>query len=681
MGFFDRFRRKKDKNNSDGINTILINKKNNEIHNDDINVYDIFKKEDSFEPSFDAKTKNFKYLEDLIQESNDKLILDFDIILDDAEELAYGQGIDLKSVKIIDGNNHFIDARGKTPIFSSAISSAYTFKNIIFRGGFSKDGGVISCFLGSVNFENCTFEYNQAERGGAIFFKSYFNNSGKFSVNFKDCTFKCNHANDGGVIYIERFINDKVVDFKFLNCSFISNSAKDTATIVNAGRCTIIESSFIGNNSDAGCVLNNIYTEDVILNSINIVKCIFKENSQCINNGGYLEVYDSKFINNLETEFFQDKKDAQLFINNSSISSSHNQNCVFLDSGLANISYTKFENENGEFLIYSNNANVKIQKFKSDKTPFEKRIYNNGNLDIKIFEKEKNGVVIYSLAQENNFDYIHNQNGFEDLEKLINESSNELLFNEDFILQSHEQEFYEGGIELCQDGLVIDGQNHIIDANNLSRIFYITGRDITLKNIIFKNGKYFYTNFILETSGGATISTIHDTSITIINCKFIENYSDVSGGSIANKGDLTIKNSIFDKNFAINYGGAIYNNGSLDIYDTDFRNNNGYTGGAIYNDDFIYLNTVNFENNIARFQAGAILNKSNLKAIDCDFKKNSAQQDSGGAINNTANECFGESSCYLNSCNFIKNTAVNSGAIRNNSHIPLIIQLQIQVIL
>lgn len=68
-------------------------------------------------------------------------------------------------------------------------------------------------------------------------------------------------------------------------------------------------------------------------------------------------------------------------------------------------------------------------------------------------------------------------------------------------MDEDEQLFFEGGIELDEDNLTIDGQNHVIDANNLSRIFYITGKNITLKNIIFKNGMFYKTAVSSEFDG------------------------------------------------------------------------------------------------------------------------------------------------------------------------------------
>ena len=81
------------------------------------------------------------------------------------------------------------------------------------------------------------------------------------------------------------------------------------------------------------------------------------------------------------------------------------------------------------------------------------------------------------------FDFGH-------LDRIIHKSNEKEIFLEDDILfENYEKEYYEGGIELDIDDLVIDGNGKTIDGDGKSRIFTVTGKNITLKNITFKNGK------------------------------------------------------------------------------------------------------------------------------------------------------------------------------------------------
>jgi len=72
--------------------------------------------------------------------------------------------------------------------------------------------------------------------------------------------------------------------------------------------------------------------------------------------------------------------------------------------------------------------------------------------------------------------------------------------------------YIKNSIKITQDDLTIDGNGHTIDAQNNSQIFNITGNNITLKNIIFKNA-------LTKKSGGAILN--FKGTIKVIDCEFI----------------------------------------------------------------------------------------------------------------------------------------------------------------
>ncbi|MCF0227104.1 MAG: hypothetical protein HUK28_07365, partial [Methanobrevibacter sp.] len=96
------------------------------------------------------------------------------------------------------------------------------------------------------------------------------------------------------------------------------------------------------------------------------------------------------------------------------------------------------------------------------------------------------------------------------------------------------------GIKIINN-LIIDGKEHIIDANNVGRIFNISnGANVTLKNINFING--------------------FDTS-------------SLGGGAIYNEGNLIVDNCHFENLTTNSNGGAIYTNGSsVGVVDSKFIN-------------------------------------------------------------------------------------------------------------
>ena len=65
---------------------------------------------------------------------------------------------------------------------------------------------------------------------------------------------------------------------------------------------------------------------------------------------------------------------------------------------------------------------------------------------------------------------------------------------------------YKDGIKLDVDGLVIGGNGHTIDAKGKTRIFYCTGKNITIKNITLKNGHAEYGGAIYNRDGKLTVS-------------------------------------------------------------------------------------------------------------------------------------------------------------------------------
>ena len=145
------------------------------------------------------------------------------------------KGISITKSMTIDGNGHTIDANKKTRIFTIKASDV-VLKNIIFKNGYSTNGGAIS-FEKVDNYEtssncvvdNCTFIDCRAEKSGAIHltegymfsdgghgFKDGCSNCVINNSNFINC-----HANTGGAI---SFYDDENTG-SISNCNFINCSA------------------------------------------------------------------------------------------------------------------------------------------------------------------------------------------------------------------------------------------------------------------------------------------------------------------------------------------------------------------------------------------------------------------------------------------------------------------------
>ena len=144
-------------------------------------------------------------------------------------------------------------------------------------------------------------------------------------------------------------------------------------------------------------------------------------------------------------------------------------------------------------------------------------------------------------------------------------------------------------IHICKDNITINGNGHIIDGKNKSLLFNISGENVKIYNLTFKNSHYT-KNIISEKKSFKYESTSSlilwqgDNGI-ISNCKFYNNSALNIGGAITWIGNNgLINNSIFENDTSGIIGGAIYITGSNNtIHDCFFCYCNSQIGGeAIY---------------------------------------------------------------------------------------------------
>lgn len=224
-------------------------------------------------------------------------------------------------------------------------------------------------------------------------------------------------------------------------------------------------------------------------------------------------------------------------------------------------------------------------------------------------------------------------------------------------------------------------ENLILDGNNETEAFYITGEDdkkaiLTIKNCTIQNFKDLeqydlssisvrensilnIENSIIQnntaTTNGAIIYSNSDSTINIKNSTFINNKSDKSAGAIAAYGDIYIDNSVFEKNQSKKTSGAVLASGKATIKNTTFKENLSQSGGAIYANEisiesskfiqnfakwggalFLTKNTniqnVKFDSNLSLFHGGAIYHSSEeTNIINSTFNENKTGKN-GGAI-------------------------------------------------
>ena len=218
-------------------------------------------------------------------------------------------------------------------------------------------------------------------------------------------------------------------------------------------------------------------------------------------------------------------------------------------------------------------------------------------------------------------------NSFNDLQILINNTTNnEINLEKDY-------EYYNGDKPInINKPIIINGNNHIIDAKNASKIFNIQADNVTIKNItltgassnplykkssilnpipiltatpgyngvIYNQGIFEDTNYInYQYTGGYDSGAINcsGNNLKIINSTLTNNYGTTGGGIYITGNNLQLINVTFANNSA-QRGGAIYNTGkNTSISNSQFNSNNALYGDSIYSNNDINIQNCNFTHN------------------------------------------------------------------------------------
>ena len=127
---------------------------------------------------------------------------------------------------------------------------------------------------------------------------------------------------------------------------------------------------------------------------------------------------------------------------------------------------------------------------------------------------------------------------FNDLNKDINESTNELKLTHDYVYDEGNDINFTDGINVSKSNFLLDGNGYSIDGNGKARIFNIIGNNVTLKNLIIKNAlngavsfvqpnaEYYLDNVTIQNSSSKYASggiELNATNLVVNNSKFISN--------------------------------------------------------------------------------------------------------------------------------------------------------------
>ena len=175
--------------------------------------------------------------------------------------------------------------------------------------------------------------------------------------------------------------------------------------------------------------------------------------------------------------------------------------------------------------------------------------------------------------------------------------------------------------------ITIEGNGHIIDANNKSRIFYITSDNVCIKNTTFISANS-------QNLAGGSISWWGNNA-SLVDCKFINSKAVSGGGAVYfNGNNITLTNCEFNGNH-VTYGADISLTGKtgFDPSKLHIQTVNSHGGAVYFDGDNIDITDCRFSNNTADLDGGALTFSwsSNINISNSLFKGNSVKYN-GGAI-------------------------------------------------
>ena len=212
-----------------------------------------------------------------------------------------------------------------------------------------------------------------------------------------------------------------------------------------------------------------------------------------------------------------------------------------------------------------------------------------------------------------------------------------------------------GTILINASNVIIDGNGYTIDAKSKSRLFNITGDNVTIKNLRFINGKSI-------NEGGA----IHVSSscLTIINSTFENCIAQYGGVVYGNWTDIVIVDSTFADNEVKDFSGSeiaeggviCTRSGKVSISNSTFTNNTAFYGAVVHTDSgMISFADSRFESNRALYYGGIVHSAGDVNVMNSDFLYNYASL-YGGAI-----FCYEESRLLVKNSTFTNNTCYHYG--------------------
>ena len=229
-------------------------------------------------------------------------------------------------------------------------------------------------------------------------------------------------------------------------------------------------------------------------------------------------------------------------------------------------------------------------------------------------------------------------------------------------------------IRIDASNVVINGNGHSINAQNRTRIFFITGNNVTIRNITLSGGRSIGEGgAIFFGSSGISIIASNFTgnwaetgaaifasgNVFIQSSGFTDNTAEAGGAIFSDEGNITVTDSVFTNNDASYGGGAIYTTAKVDITSSLFAGNDVEKyGGAIFTNGKdlgkVSIRNSIFTNNTSKLHGGVFVSTLGAEIYESTFTNNSGGE-RGGVM------CVYGGKVMIENSNFANNTASESG--------------------
>ena len=208
-----------------------------------------------------------------------------------------------------------------------------------------------------------------------------------------------------------------------------------------------------------------------------------------------------------------------------------------------------------------------------------------------------------------------------------------------------------GGIVIEKDNFVLNGNGRTIDGNNQSRLFAISGKNITLNDLILING------YNKNCAGMRVV----ESTLTLNNVTFINNHADNQGGAIGlDTTTLICNNTKFIDSYAEDGPTILLMESEVKLYNSYITSKNFVKGSQIYltPGTEAYIENTTFANIISSYAPALNIRQSKASIVNSKFINLTANITAGAIATKTGGELYIENSEFEN-----VTSSKNGGAI------------------